>query len=33
MRVGRIIVTVTAGLTGTATHLATVIAARLRAGA
>jgi outer membrane protein assembly factor BamB len=33
MRVGRTIVTVTAGIPGTATHLATVIAARLRAGA
>jgi outer membrane protein assembly factor BamB len=30
MRVGRTIVTVTAGLPGTATHLATLIAARLR---
>jgi hypothetical protein len=33
MRVGRTIVTVTAGLPGTATHLATLIAARLRAAA
>ena len=34
MRVGRTIVTVTAGLPGgTATHLATLIAARLRGGA
>jgi outer membrane protein assembly factor BamB len=32
MRVGRTIVTVTAGLPGTATHLATLIAARLRGG-
>jgi hypothetical protein len=31
MRVGRTIVTITAGLPGTATHLATLIAARLRA--